>query len=168
MPPRQCLYPRPFAIGPNRHPADQIRDAEAFCRSYLDIAMRENIPYMPDAEYEDSLAMLITDLWRLAERFKADQNDCFADYARSIIRNRAIDRTVRRLLGRNGNRLNDYLHDTLDESTRGSRLQQADPLLTGDTHPDRGADDRGLQPERARNEAWAATVLGLRAPAIAA
>ena len=168
MPPRGRLYHTPFAIGPNRHPKDQIRDAESFCRSYLEIAMRENIPFMSDSDFEDSLSLLITELWRLSERFRPDENDCFADYARSLISKRAIDVSVRRLLGRNGNKLDDYLHDTLDESTRGRRLQTPHPDQPGDTDPDRGTDDRGLQRERARREAWAARILGVRAPELAA
>lgn len=168
MPPRRRLYPQGLAIGPNRHPGDQIRDAEAFCRSYLEIAMRENMPFMSDSDYEDSLSLLIDTVWLLSERFKADENDCFADYARSIIPNRAIDATVRRLLGRNGHRLHDYLHDELDESAQRRGLQPAEPDEPGHEDPDRGRTHGGVQSERARREAWAAAILGCRPPAIAA
>jgi hypothetical protein len=162
------LYTAPLPIGPNRHPQDQVRDAEAFCRRYLDDAFDGWGMYLRPDDYDDSLALLITHLWRLSQRFDPERNDSFANYARSIIPKRAADVGPRRLLGRNGTRTNDYLFDELDESTRASHTR---PTLThqpSHEDPDRGTDDERLQAERDRQRAWAARILGVRTPQRAA
>lgn len=159
----QRLYHAPLPIGPARHHADQIRDAEAFCRRYLDQAFEEWGHFERPDDYDDSLAILIVHLWRLAETFDAERNDCFAAYARSIIPKRAVDVGPRRLLGRNGAKLPGYLADTLDESAAAGRPREALATLPSGPDPDRQPDDRRLQAQRDRSRAWAAGVLGVRA-----
>jgi hypothetical protein len=162
-----------LTIGPNRHPQDQIRDAEAFCRTALDDAFDGWGMYLRPDDYDESLSLLITHLWRLNERFDPGRNDCFANYARSIIPKRAADVGPRRLLGRNGNRIHDYIYDPLDEEpTRQNPTtsQPHTPLSHQQSHPDpdRGTDDPGLLALRDRERAWAAGVLGVRTPRVAA
>lgn len=167
---RTRLLPGTIALGPNRHPHDQIRDAEAFCRHELDAAMRARNMDLDDRpeDYNDSLQLLIAALWRLNERFDSERNDCFANYARSIIRKRAIDVAPRRLLGRNGNRKADYLHDLLDESHYARQLGAALPDLTGDEDPNRRSTLGRIPDHGDRGFAWATSVLGINPPARAA
>lgn len=162
------LYPTTLSIGPKRHPADQVRDAEAFCRSYLDREFDRMGHYERGDDYDESLSLLITHLWRLNETFDRERNDCFANYARSIIPKRAYDVSVRRLLGRNGARLPIYDFDQLDEAPGGSRPEPTQPELESSADPDRGSDDPGLLALRDRERAWAAGVLGIRTPRVAA
>ncbi len=163
---RPRMLPVTLAIGPNRHPQDQVKDAEAFCRTYLDEAMRRNnmdLRTRPE-DYDDSLQLLIAVLWRLNTTFREEANTCFADYARTIIRKRAYDVCPRRLLGRTGNRKPDYLHDQLDESTPGNRHLEALPQLTSDEDPHSRPTLGRLPDPRDRHFAWAAAVLGIRTP----
>lgn len=162
------LYATPLPIGPNRHPHDQVRDAESFCRRYLDDAFDGWGMYLRPEDYDDSLSLLITHLWRLSERFDPGRNDSFANYARSIIRKRAADVGPRRLLGRNGSRLNEYQHDELDTSTPGSHTRETQSLEQSNPDPYRGTDDRRVLDDRDRQRAWAANVLGVRTAQLAA
>lgn len=162
------LYPDPLPVGPNRHPHDQIRDAEAFCRRYLDEAFDGWGMWLRPDDYDESLSLLIVHLWRLGDTFNPERNDCFANYARTIIPKRAADVGPRRLLGRNGTRTNDYLFERLDESDHGHRPLQALPTEPSSENPHWGPTRRGLQPHRNSNIAWAATILGVRTPKRAA
>ena len=166
------IYPQPVLIGctrkPNGQPAtiypDPVRDAEAFCARYLEDAFQHWGMYLRDDDWEDSLQELIRHLLRLEQIFDPERNDSFANYARSIIPRRAVDAGPRRILGRTGNRLNDYQHDQLDETAPDHRPIDALTAEPGDQDPDRRQDHRRLQPHRDRQEAWAHTLLGLRAP----
>lgn len=162
------LYATPLALGPNRHPRDQVRDAESFCARYLKREFDKMGHYEHDSEYDDSLGLLITHLWRLSETFDPERNDCFANYARTIIPKRAYDVSVRRLLGRNGNRAHNHDWDPLDESTAGSGTRAPQSLEQSNPDPDRGSDDRRLLANRNRDRAWAAGYLGVGETSIAA
>lgn len=159
---KQRLYPRPVPIGPNRHPADQIKDAEAFARYYLDAEFEKIGMYLEHDEYTETLSLLITHLWRLSERFDPERNDCFANYARSILPNRAYDVGPRRILGRNGIKLPERHHEQLDESTLNRRHDPPLPDQQSNQDPDRGPDAQRLQTERDRERAWALHILGCR------
>jgi len=156
-----------LTVGPNRHPNDQVKDAEAFCRHYLDTAFDGWGMYLRPDDYDESLSLLITQLWRLNETFDRERNDCFANYARSIISRRAADVGPRRILGRNGNKISDYLYDDLDESTQGSRPDEALTHQPGHQDPDRREYPGWLPTDTAGREAWAARLLGVRTPELA-
>ena len=159
----QRLLTGVLPVGPNRHPADQVADAEKFCRHYLNRAFRGwNDMWLPQADYDDSLSRLITNLTDLAARFDEERNESFASYARQIIPKRAVDVGPRRLLGRNGNRRHERFYPLDDHSLRQStrNLDAPEPL---DPDPDRGEDGGRLRARRDRDRARSLHILGLRA-----
>jgi hypothetical protein len=157
-----------LAVGPNRHPSDQVKDGERFCRHYLDRAFDGWTMFLEEAEYDDSLQLLMIELQKLADRFDEGRNDCFASYARQIIPKRAADVGPRRILGRNGNRLAERWFALDEEAATRDRVREPDPAWTGDPDPDRRPAPGGLQADRDRERARAAAVLGLTTAARAA
>ena len=156
------LLPSVLALGPNRHPGDQVRDGERFCRHYLDKAFRGWDMWLEPSEYDDSLQLLLTQLSRLAQGFDQGRNESFASYARSIIPKRAVDVGPRRILGRNGQRLHERWYPLDDHALRRHALESHTPQ-PGDPDPHSGTDQRGLPGERDRRRARAIDVLGIRA-----
>jgi DNA-directed RNA polymerase specialized sigma24 family protein len=142
---------------------DPILDAEAFCNGLLKEAFDEWGHYERPDEYDEALQELLIRALRLERTYDPERSQSFADYARYILRRRAADVGPRRLLGRSGNRIHDYLHDTLEPGAGTS--EPGEPLGTRSSDPNRdwGDDAVWLPPERNRERARRHAVLGLPA-----
>ena len=176
---KRRLYPKPLLIGGRQVPPftkgatrtddgrwlilypHPIRDAELFASFHLDKVFEKWGMYLPEEEYEESLDQLIHHLWRMEEKFDPERNDSFENYARTYLPKRAADVGPRRLLGRNGNRVNDYLHEELGEGTSGTGFFQSHAEGTEYSASDWGGSRERLQAERDRAEAQAIAILGL-------
>jgi hypothetical protein len=148
-----------------------VWDAEAFARYHLDRAF-ERFPagamYLRDDEYEDSLSALIFHLVRMEKTFDHDRNDSFEGFAKTYLPKRAVDVGPRRVLGRNGNKLHNYLFEEFGEAVQGAGSGGFDTQVAQDPDVDWGADERELQSRRNRRILAAASLLGLAAPDLAA
>jgi len=164
------LYNKPFKIGARAyrirdrqpiawHPGP-VQDAEAFCRKLLDDAFDSWGMFLRPEFYDDSLADLIIILQRCEAKYDPGRTDTFERYSRWIISQRAVDVGPRRVLGRNGSRINDYLFDEL-ETTIGDRLVEDLGAWEGDQTEDCGRDARWLHPDYDRARARADAILGL-------
>ena len=175
---KRRLYPKPLLIGGRQVPPftkgatrtddgrwlilypHPIRDAELFASFHLDKVFEKWGMYLPEEEYEESLDQLIHHLWRMEEKFDPERNDSFENYARTYLPKRAADVGPRRLLGRNGNRVNDYLHEELEESNAGHGLGQPLGEEPADSLGYWGGDDLRIQSSRDRRKAQAIYLLG--------
>ncbi len=143
------LYPHP------------IRDSEMFAAFHLDKAFEKWGMYLPEDAYTDTLNELIHHLWRMEEKFDPERNDSFENYARTYLPKRAADVGPRRILGRNGNRVNDYLHEELDADLQGPGLGQPFTREQGDSEVDWGEAEGKLSGERDRENARYLDILRL-------
>lgn len=120
----QRLYHAVFRVGasaydwrtkqPTYWHSGPVNDAEMFCRKILDRALDQFGMYFRPDEYDDTLQELIIILQRLERRYDPDKTKTFEQYARWILPQRAIDVGPRRVLGRRGTRLHDYMAPTGD------------------------------------------------------
>jgi hypothetical protein len=110
--------------------------------------------------YDDSLMELVAILWGLESSFDPERTDRFDIYARWIVSARAVDVGPRRILGRNGSRINDYVFDDLETSV-GDRLVEDLGERQSDQVQNSGRDARWLQPDYDRKRARADAILGL-------
>src|SRR5262249_55672253 len=147
---------------------DPIHDAEAFCHQLLKDAFDEWGHYQRPDEYDESLQELIIRAFRLEQTYDPERSTSFADYARYILRLRAAEAGPRRLLGRNGNRIHDYLHETLEPGTERDRPGHPLGPQPSDTDRDRGAHAGRLPDQRDRDRARRHAILGLATPRRAA
>ena len=152
------LYQRPFTVGSQfRGP---VNDGEAFCRKHLDAAFDSWGMFLRPDHYDDSLSELVLILLELEKRFNPERTDSFDLYARWIISARAVDVGPRRILGRNGSRVNDYIFDELD-ATVGDRLVEDLGARESDQVQNSGRDARWVQPGYDRERARCDAILGL-------
>ena len=147
---------------------DPIRDAEAFCHTLLQEAFDEWGHYERPDEYDEALQELLIRALRLEQTYDPERSQSFADYARYILKRRAADVGPRRLLGRTGNRIHDYLHDTLEPGTGEHQPGRAEHQEPSDTDRDRRTDAGRLPNQRDRERARRHTILGLATPRRAA
>lgn len=177
---KRRLYPKPLLIGGKQVPPftdgatrtddgrwlvlypHPIRDAEMFAAFHLDKAFEKWGMYLPEDTYTDTLNELIHHLWRMEEKFDPERNDSFENYARTYLPKRAADVGPRRILGRNGNRVNDYLHEELDADLQGPGLGQPFPGERGDGGFDRAEAPGQLPGERDRDHARYLDIIRLR------
>jgi hypothetical protein len=148
-----------------------VWDAEAFCRFHLDRAFKKfpnGEMFLRGEEHEDSVSLLIFHLIRMEKTFDHERNDSFENFAKTYLPKRAVDVGPRRVLGRNGNKLHNYLFEEFGETVQGAGSGGFDTQVAQDPDVDWGADERELQSRRNRRILAAASLLGLAAPDLAA
>lgn len=148
-----------------------VWDAEAFCRYHLDRAFKKfpnGEMFLRGEEHEDSVSLLIFHLIRMEKTFDHERNDSFENFAKTYLPKRAVDVGPRRVLGRNGNKLHNYLFEELDETAKGTGHVSFEPEGGGNPSLGRGDDARGLQSERDRRTIRALRFLGKHSSNIAA
>jgi hypothetical protein len=141
---------------------EPIYDAESWAIRQVEQTLQSIGMYVTPAEKEEFVNDVIELLLKLEKKYDPDKNPSFVGYASWIIPRRLIDLIPRQLLGRNGGRIAQRSHETLDERTP-NRHQTVEPEEPGDLLDHRRANHRRLERNRTGETAWAHTELGIRA-----